>query len=169
MNPESWGFIGTLVGAIVGASASIFTTRINSDNAIQIQKNIEKSARKERYREFQRDNFLELQEKLSNGMRLVCRAFFEDFENYKKTNNWKTSMLPHELDQEIGNCFRELSLKTERVDENELRNEIISLKNNMADFLLVKTSESAERKLRELTDTFQKVMPKLGKALRENY
>ena len=64
MNPESWGFIGTLIGAIVGASASILTTKINSKNAIKIQEEIERNTRKERFRNFQRDNILELQETL---------------------------------------------------------------------------------------------------------
>nr|WP_319510831.1 hypothetical protein [uncultured Draconibacterium sp.] len=169
MNPESWGFIGTLVGAIVGASVSILTTRINNKNAIQIQKDIDRNARKEKFREFQRNNFLELQEKLSYAMRLVTKAYFEDLENYRKSNNWKSSFLSPELDEEIGNCFRELSIKTERIDEKEIREEIINLRKMMTDLLMERTYEIVEQKLKILSDTFAQVMPKLGKALRENY
>lgn len=169
MSPESWGFIGTLVGAIVGASASILTTMINSKNAIRIQEDIERNARKERYREFQRNNLIELQEKLAYGMRLVTKAYFEDLDNYKKSNNWRSSLLSTELDEEMGNCFRELSIKTERVDENELRYEIINLRKMMTDFLMERTYEIVEKKQLILVDTFGKVMPKLGTVLRENY
>lgn len=169
MSPESWGFIGTLVGAIVGASVSIITTRINSKNAIRIQENMERNARKERYREFQRNNLLELQEKLVYAMRLVTKVYFDDLENYKKSNNWKSSNLPHVLDEEIGNCFRELSIKTERIGENEIRNEIINLRRMMTDLLMECTYEVIEYKQIALYNTFGEVMPKLGKVLRDNY
>lgn len=169
MSPESWGFIGTLFGVVVGASVSIFTTRINSKNAIQIQENIEKNTRKERYREFQRNNFIELQEKLAHAMRLVTKAYFVDLDNYKKTNKWKSSLLPSSLDEEIGNCFRELSIKTERVGENEIRDEIINLRKMMTDLLLESNYETVEQKQIILANKFGQVMPKLGKVLRDNY
>lgn len=169
MSPESWGFIGALFGAIVGASASILTTRINSKNAIQIQENIERNARKERYREFQRNNILELQEKLAYAMRLVTKAYFEDLDNYKKSNNWKASLLSPALDEEIGNCFRELSIKTERIGENEIRGEILNLRKLMTDLLMERTYEIAEQKQITLASTFGQVIPKLGKVLRDYY
>lgn len=169
MSPESWGFIGTLVGAIVGASASILTTRINSKNAIRIQENIDRNARKERYREFQRNNLLELQEKLAYAMRLVTKAYLEDLDNYKKTKKWKSSILSASLDEEIGNCFRELSIKTERIAENEIRDEIINLRKMMSDLLMGSTYEMVEQNQITLANTFGQVMPKLGNVLRDNY
>jgi gas vesicle protein len=169
MSPESWGFIGTLFGAIVGASASILTTRINSKNAIRIQENIERNARRERYREFQRNNLLELQEKLAYAMRLVTKAHLEDLDNFEKSNSWKSSRLSPALDEEIGNCFRELSIKTERVGENEIRDEIINLRKSMADLLLERTYELAEQEQITLANAFGQLMPKLGKVLRDNY
>ena len=169
MNPESWGFIGTIIGAIVGASASIITTRINSKNAIRIQEDIERNARHERYREFQRNNLLELQEKLTFGMRLMSEAYLEDLKNYKKSNKWKSSLLAYEFDQEIANSFREISLKAERVANDELRNEIIKMRDIMADFGMEKTREDAEQKQIILINKFRNLMPQLGKILRENY
>jgi len=169
MSPESWGFIGTLLGAIVGASASILTTRINSKNAIRIQENVERNARNERYREFQRNNLLELQEKLAYAMRLVTKAYIDDVDNYEKSNNWKSSLLSPALDEEIGNCFRELSIKTERIGENEIRDEIINLRKRMTDSLMEKTYKIAEQKQITLANTFGQLMPKLGKVLRDNY
>jgi len=169
MSPEIWGFTGALVGAIVGASASILTTRINSKNAIRIQENIDKNARKERYREFQRNNLLELQEKLIYAMRLVTKAYFEDLDNYKKTKKWKSSHLTTSLDEEIGNCFRELFIKTERIAENEIRDEIIRLIKMMSDLLMGSTYEIVEQNQITLANTFEHVMPKLGKVLRDNY
>ncbi len=169
MSPESWGFIGTLVGAFVGASVSILTTKLNSSNAIQIQKNMDESLRKERYREFQRNNLLELQENLTLGIRLITRVHLEDLNNFKKTNSWRTSLLPDELDRDVGNFFRELSIKTERVDNNELRAEIINLRGVMSEFIMERTCEKIHERQSKLSKSFFELMPKLGKVLRENY
>lgn len=169
MNPESFGFIGTLLGTFVGAAASILTTRIISRSAIRLQEETERKARKERYREFQRNNLLELQENLTYCMRLVVRVYLEDLDNYKKSNDWCSSLWSTELSEEIRNCFKELSIKTERVDQNELRTEIINLRMLMTDCLMERTCEIVEQKQLILSDAFEKVMPKLGKELRGNY
>lgn len=52
MEPLTWGFIGTLIGAIVGASASIFTTYINARNSSKIQENIEALKEKKYFEDF---------------------------------------------------------------------------------------------------------------------
>ena len=169
MNPESWGFIGTLVGAIVGASASILTTKINSKNAIRIQEQTEKNARKERFRNFQRDNLLELQEVLSSTFRLITKAHWQDLKNYKNGTNWTESKLSPELDNEIADSFRELSINTERIDKDELRNEISKLRRKMTECLTADSYESGQGKLISLIEKFDSVMPKSGKELRSNY
>lgn len=169
MNPESWGFIGTLVGAIVGASASIFTTKINSKNAIRIQEDIEKNARKERFRNFQRDNLLELQEKLTQAMRLVTKVYLGDLKHFKETMDWESSRLNPELDNEIADSFRELAIKSERIDDNGLRDEIAQLRTKMTECVMAKSYESGQGKLISLIKRFDKLMPKLGEVLRQNY
>ncbi len=169
MEPESWGFIGTIVGAVVGASASIITTKINSANAIRVQEKIEYNMRTERFREFQRNNLLELQDKLSIAVRLANKAYLEDLKKYDLTKEWRESLLSHELDEGIANSFREISIITERIDDNQLRGEIISFKDAMSIFLLEENYELTEQRQIDLNNKFQNVMPKLGKVLRENY
>ncbi|HHB51624.1 MAG TPA: hypothetical protein ENK75_01055 [Saprospiraceae bacterium] len=163
MNPESWGFIGTLVGAIVGASASILATMINSKNAIRIQEKIEKDARKERFRNFQRDNLLELQELLTHTLRLIVKAHFVDLENYKKGIKWRESKLNTKLDNEISDSFREMSIKSERIEKDELRNEIIELRRKMNECLCADSYEVGQVMLKNLIEKFDDLMPKLGK------
>ncbi|MDO7172552.1 hypothetical protein [Mariniflexile sp. AS56] len=169
MDSITWGFIGTLIGTIVGASASIFTTKINNKNAIRIQEGIERNERDERFRKFQRDNLLELQDKLSNGMRLVARAYVKDLENYKAASDWTSSNLSSELNNEIAVCFREVSIRTERVDDDKLRDEIAQFRRKMTECLIAKSFESANERMADLTLIFDQKMPKLGVALRENY
>ena len=169
MDPVTWGFIGTLIGTIVGASASIITTKINNKNAVRIQEGIERNTREERFRKFQRDNFLELQEKLSDGMRLITKAFVVDLEHYKNTNDWASSALGSHLDNEIADCFREVSIRTERIDDDKLRDEVRQFRKKMTQCLIAKSYESANERMADLTKRFDEKMPKLGAALRSNY
>ena len=85
MEPLTWGFIGTLVGTLVGAAASIITTHINARNAIKIQNDLENYKRQEIFREFQRDNYLKLQETFLKALRLVSLLHLEEIKKYKKT------------------------------------------------------------------------------------
>ena len=114
MSPESWGFIGTFFGALVGGAVSILTTMINNRSAMNIHANNEKNEREERYRIFQRDNLLEIQEIISNSIRLIGKAHFELLKNYKEGGNWRGLELSATLDQEIGNHSRKLRIVSER-------------------------------------------------------
>ncbi len=169
MEPATWGFIGTILGTIVGASASIFATYLNGKNSINIQKSTEKFKREELFREFQRDNLLDLQGKLSHSMRLVTKAHLEDLEDYENTREWNLSSLSADLDKEIGDSFRQISIKAERIDNNELRNEIKQLRKKMTECLTANSFGARQGKLLSLMKGFDLLMPKLGEILRENY
>lgn len=159
------GFIGTLIGA----SVSIFTTYLNNKNSVNIQMGNESFKRAELFREFQRDNLLQLQERLSFSMRLVGRAHFEDLKSFKETNKWKANLLDPDLDKDINQSFREISIKAERIDNDELRNEVKRLKEQMNECLLANNLPSRRGRITELTKDFEVVMSKLGEILRANY
>ncbi|MUH38182.1 hypothetical protein D9O36_20230 [Zobellia amurskyensis] len=169
MNPESWGFIGTLFGAIVGAGSSIITTLINSKNAIRIQNEIDKNNREERFREFQRNNLLKLQDKLSEVIRLIARADLEDIKHFKNTKEWGTGMLSPEVDNELGMGIRQLSIMTERIDNSELREDVIKLSAQIGKWMIGKTNEESLAISITLLENFDELMKKLGTILRATY
>ena len=169
MNPESWGFIGTLLGAIVGASASIFTTRINSKNAIRIQSNLDKYKREEKFRDFQRENLLKTQEKLYESFRLVGMAHLEDLKNYMETNKWEISPLNPKFENDLANTFRQIAILTERIDNNDLRAELGEIRKLMTKCLVVTTHSDSQKMMMKLSDQFDDLMKKLGVILRSNY
>ncbi len=84
MDPLTWGFIGTIIGAMVGASASIITTLINVQNSIKNQTNLEKYKRQEVFREFQRNNYLKIQEIFPSALRFAFKLHSIDVKNYYK-------------------------------------------------------------------------------------
>ena len=170
MDAATWGFIGTVVGAVVGASASILATLLNSRNSAQLQQNADTLERMERAREFQRNNLLELQDSLSQNMRLIARAHLEDVESYRKSSTGgRSNLLSEELNQELMLSSRKVSLLTERIADNSLRDNLKDLKQNMTDVLMAKSETESRELIRSASSGFEQFMVQLGVVLRSNY
>jgi hypothetical protein len=170
MNPLIWGLIGTIIGSIVGASASIITTIINARNSNRNQSNIEKYKRQEIFREFQRDNYLKLQEVFNDAYRLVTLLYLEDFENYKKNGEWQKELLNPENDVNFLIVFRNISIYLERIENNELREELKNLVKKMKSTSMTSSLSESEAILLDLAkNDFDKAIASLGKELRNNY
>lgn len=169
MDSAIWGFIGTIVGAIVGASASILTTIINGRKSTQLQKERDNFDRLERYREFQRNTLLELQDSLSQNLRLIGRAHLEDLASYRQNDGVRSNLLSAELDQDIMLSNRKNAILTERISDDELRNNLKKLRQNMNDVLFAKSENESRNKLQIVSSCFEKLMEELGVVLRNNY
>lgn len=169
MEPATWGFIGTIIGTIVGASASIFATYLNGKNNLNIQKSTEKFKRDELFREFQRDNLLKLQDELTIGMRLVGRVYMESFSYFKKNDGWKGFRLSDEVDTKISSTFQNLTKLTERVNDDELRQKIVEIRQGMESFSVAKTELENMDFINNLSEKYKKLMTDIGVELRRNY
>jgi gas vesicle protein len=170
MEPVTWGFIGTLVGAVVGASASIFTTLITGWNSRKLQKEAAVFERSERAREFQRNNLLELQDALTSGMRLIGRAHLEDVESFRKSkDDARRTFLTEELNQELLISSRNLAILTERIADDSLRESIKALRGEMTNVLMAKSASESDQSIQQVSSTFEKTMENLGVVLRGSY
>ena len=170
MEPVTWGFIGTLAGAIVGASASIATTYITTRNSRLLQEGAASLERSERAREFQRNNLIELQDALFSGMRLIGQCHLEDVELYRTdVNEGRSSMLSEELNQKLMMSSRKLAILTERIEDQSLRERINILRTGMTGVLMAKTEEESFSALKTASDKFEKTMENLGVVLRGSY
>ena len=170
MEPVTWGFVGTIVGTIVGATASIATSFIAANNSLRLQKDAESLERVERARQFQRNNFLALQEAMATAMRLVGQAHLEDLESYRKnpgTN--KSPMLSEALDQDIASINRQLSLLTERVSDDSLRELFKTLRTDMTVVVMARSESESNSAIEWASNSYQITMEKLGEALRSSY
>ena len=168
MEIATWGFIGTIVGAIVGASASILTTLINSNKAIKLQTKADKLKREEQAREFQRENLLKLQEAISVALRNCSRIYFEDLENLKKGQKWSQSLVGQELSEETRISQRELLILTERVANDALRKSLSGVRSQMAKVQLAGSKREADLEMQKLTMESNELMTEIGRVLR-NY
>jgi len=170
MDAATWGFVGTVVGAVVGASASILTTLISERNSARLQNNADTLERLERAREFQRNNLLEIQDSLAKNMRLVGRAHLEDVESYRKDGSeGRSNFLSEELDQELMLSSRKLAILTERIADDALRNNLKELRQKMTDVLMAKSEIESSEILQIVSTGFEQFMQQLGVVLRNNY
>lgn len=171
MEPLTWAFIGTLIGTIIGASTSIFTTYINVRSSARIQEKINKYTRDENFREFQRNNYLELQDTIHKSIRYVSLINLEDLKNYKKTGKWQNSFLLNpENDINSMISIRDLSFKTERVENESLRNKLKKLIEKLKK--VNNTSSELESKiiLFELaSNDINEIMEEIGIELRKTF
>ncbi len=169
MDAATWGFIGTLVGAVVGASASILTTVISGRNSAYLQKNTDTLERVERARSFQRSNLIELQDSLLDAMRFIGRAYVEDTMASKKNGEWGKSLLSKEVNQGILLSTRKLAILTERVSNDELRSDLKGLRQLMAQCLGASSESESVDLMQKVTSKFESFMEHLGIVLRSNY
>jgi len=169
MEPATWGFIGTILGTIVGASASIIATYLNGKNSLNIQKGTEKFKRDEIAREFQRDNLLKLQDEFVAGMRLIGRAHIESFSYYKKHNDWQGFILSDEVDTALNNMHQNFMKLTERVSNDKLRESIIDIRKDLASMRTYETEVENEQYIKKLADKYELLMTEIGVELRNNY
>ncbi|CAM1366433.1 conserved hypothetical protein [Tenacibaculum litoreum] len=170
MEPATWGFIGTIVGTIVGALASIYTTYLNGKNTASIQNKSETFKREELFREFQRDNYLKLQEIIPKIIRLINLLLLEDKENYQKTREWQKASVNSENDNNLMNQLRELSIYTERVDNTDLREELKKIKTKAGKVLMTSSWSESDLIMSDLIkNDYDRIMENLGIELRKNY
>ncbi|MFI2743380.1 hypothetical protein ACG2LH_11620 [Zhouia sp. PK063] len=170
MEPLTWGFIGTLVGTVVGASASIITTHINARNSIKIQNDLENYKRQEIFREFQRDNYLKLQETFHKALRLVSLLHLEDIKKYKETGKWQQTILNSENDKNLMIALRDLSFYEERIESDQLRNEFKGLRKKISSVSRTSSQDESDAIMMDLMkNDFDRIMTDLGTELRKNY
>lgn len=166
MEPVTWGFIGTLLGAVAGASASILTTLITQKNLRNIKGDEVKFMREEQSRKFQCENLLKVQESIATTMRLIARAHLEDMSHYRNKSAVEPSILSEPLNSEILIAIRELSIFSERIANDGLRKNIKELMTMMNSVLLANSSEESLGAIGELSFAFDDCMVKIGHVLR---
>lgn len=169
MDPLTWGFIGTLIGTIVGASTSIVTTILNSKYASKNQSRLEGYKRQEIFREFQRENYFKLQENMHKALRLTSLLHIEDMQNFKDTGKWQQGSLNRENDIDLMHTFRDLSIYIERIQNENVREEIRVLINKISQVCNTSSLSESNRLLNEISFDFKEVMKRLGIELRNNY
>jgi gas vesicle protein len=167
MEPVTWGFVGATVGTVIGASASIVTTVITARNQRNLKKEDATLNREIKSREFQFNNLLKIQGVLSSTIRLVARAYLEDMKNdINSSADSELPMLSTDLSTEIMMANRELANLSERIKDNDLRDNVLLLRQKMTKVLLAESKIEREEQFKSLAPVYDESMAKLGVVLR---
>jgi gas vesicle protein len=169
MEASVWGLIGTLIGAIVGAAASIITTYLASKNSADLQREADSQERMERARSFQRETLLAVQDALHDALRLMMRAHQEDLASHRAGTVWGKGMLSTDLDETSRVANRRLALLNERIAHDSLRNELKALRRNIAHLNTVSSEHKAEALVQSSVQMADVFMENLGDVLRKTY
>jgi len=164
MEAMTWGFVGTLVGAV----ASIATTVITSWNSLRISQNSKAQDREERARAFQRETLLELQVEIRNYLRACYQAYSLDTKNFKNTGQWG-SMLPEPLNDQLTELNAKTSILIQRVSNNELRGKLVELKKYATKCHLAKNEYDAGAFYVSYNELYEPLNEQLGEVLRNLY
>jgi len=169
MDPLTWGFIGTLIGTVVGASASIITTIINGRTASMNQNKQEIYKRQEIFREFQPDNYLKIQESTYKAHRLVTLLHVQDMQNLKDSGQWQQGILNAENSNELLYTVQDLTMYFERIQNEKVREEIRNLTDKMLKVSHTSDWKESNQLLGEINLDISNAMKILGTELRNNY
>ncbi|MGL6006381.1 hypothetical protein [Aeromonas sobria] len=169
MDASTWGFIGAITGTLVGASASIITTIITSNNAVHLQQETDIQERMERARSFQRETLLTIQEILNDALRLMIQAHMEHLDANGKGISWGEYYLPDDIDENYRITNRKLAILNERIADDLLRNELNELRDNITRVSFAGSYHEARALINSAHSDADTFLKHVGKILRDQY
>ncbi|WP_027250713.1 hypothetical protein [Photobacterium halotolerans] len=164
MEAVTWGFIGTIIGAL----ASIATTAITSWNSHILSNKAKEHEKKEAANAFQRETILELQVELLEYFRSCCQIYRDDKINFENTEQWGRP-ISEELNVQNRALNAKTSILVQRVVNDELRASLQVLKDNCTKCLMAKDEPEATAYHLIASDDYIKASELLGKVLRSTY
>lgn len=158
-----------LFGAFVGACASIATTFLANQHAVNLQSSADTIERQEKARAFQRENLLACQEAIRTAARLTGRAYYEEVMAFHAGTPWKKHFFGEPLNTDLTDSRGALGMLIERVENDELRNELKTTATMMFDVQSADSQQAAEMAFFAVVTKTQEVTELLGTVLRKTY
>jgi hypothetical protein len=160
-----WGLIGTITGAF----ASIATTSISIKSNRSVQEIKSKEERQERASAFQKDTLFEIQQSLHDTLRLVHRAYIEDYKAFCNGTPWSKATLSDELSESTRLAASKMSILVERITDDELRLQVKTLMKIAHQATLATDETEATEQLLHCQAEANRLFESLGNALRSHY
>ncbi|KAB1179944.1 hypothetical protein [Photobacterium damselae] len=164
MEAVTWGFIGTIVGAL----ASIATTALTNWNSHVLSNRAKESEKQNAANTFQRETILELQVALLDYFRSCCQIYRYDLIILKKTGKWHQSV-PEELNDINRTLTAKISILIQRISDDELRTSLKAFKSICTQFGLAENDREASMYHMQALSDYENVNELLGQALRTTY
>jgi len=169
VDAASWGFVGTLLGAFVGATSSIAATAISSRNAFRLQQSTKEYERAELARAFQRETLLSVQEAVQDLMRSVAKVHLADEAAFRETKQWGVNQLPDDLAENYRILSQRAHALAVRIADDSLREKIQEVRAKAGCITSAKSYTDATEQFTALTFEYTRTMEHLGSVLRTTY
>lgn len=167
MEPVTWGVVGAVAGAVVGAASSICTTLITTNNIRKIKRDEKLFDKQEQAREAQLNNYLELQESLTELVNLTVEGLLYLSKEYLKKNK-SNVLLSDDLNLKLHNMNRKTILLIARVQDDSLRSDVKDFKRKVSPLLLAASYEECQSNMSKFLPDLEKVIDAIGVQLRAN-
>lgn len=165
MNAAAWG----VIGAIVGALASIITTWLTNRHTAALQRQQTSDERKERHRDFQRETLIALQDAMHEYLRMITSAYFEDLKAFARGADWGRTQISEEISDGCMLTARRAVILIERIENDELRSKLKTLHKSLSELAMIYSKDEAEAKLAQATKQALQVFEDMGTELRRQY
>ena len=164
MEPVTWGFIGTLFGAFIGAAASVLTTYIAAQNTRQMKKDEMDLERQESSRKFQLNNFTELQNALAEFLGLTHKVHLEVGRATIENKSLEDVLinLDEKLNQDILRMHRQLSILNARILDDKLRENVESLRQEMFNTQMAQNYDQSLSSMNKAKEKYAEVIKEIG-------
>lgn len=128
-----------------------------------------KEERQERANAFQRDTLLEMQQSAHDVLRLVHRAYIEDYKSLHEGIPWQKAMLSDDLSESVRLALSKVSILVERIADDEVRLQVKTLMSIANQAMLARSESEAREHLEHSQAEGIRVFESLGRALRAKY
>ncbi|HDX8434547.1 TPA: hypothetical protein RQN11_000032 [Aeromonas dhakensis] len=169
MDELSWGFIGVISGAVIGASTSIITTILTGNNTFRLQQDANNQERMEKARAFQRETLLAVQETLNDTLRSMMQIHLADLKAEKAGGKWGRNLIDNELDENDRVSKRRLQILTERIADDALRQGLSELHDTIHNCNRATSKDEAIKQVNNSVAQADEFMKHLGLVLRSLY
>lgn len=165
MEAAVWGFVGTLIGALVSLGGTWLNARTTySLHLLQAREEL-----LERRREFQRKTLLELQEALHDAIRLTSRAHTEDMRAEKNGEKWGSNRLDEELSEQLRLSQRKVFILADRIEHEKVRTNVKGVLKALGDIVMASKPNEAQSKMADLFLRIESIFEQMGIVLRGYY
>ena len=165
MEAAVWGVIGTLIGALASLGGAWLTT--HSANSLHVASS--KIERDEKFRTFQRDTLIALQDALHNLMRLTAQGHYEDTLAFHAAGKWGYNTLSDEVNDGQLLARRHMLILVERVADDNLRARVKQLNVILTEISFAKSKGVSDAALNSGFTQSVEVLELIGTALRAQY
>lgn len=165
VNPAVWG----LLGAVVGALASVGTTWITNAHAAKLESQRASEVRAEVARAFQRHTVVDLQDALNTLARKAFESHRYSLIQLREGTPWEDSVPPLEMVDSLVDAFREVGKLGERVAHEPLRVAVLVYRDLLTDSVNASSLGEANAVREKVREKFAEITVLLGEYLRSQY